>query len=112
MTVAEFQALIATFPEEIAVVKFKGSEDQYPRAVWQESQIRQEYGSNLACTEKTMLLMEYMTKDEYDPHVQTIKNTFRSARMPFTCDVGYDPNNDVISYLFALYVEEAIQPIE
>jgi len=108
MTLPEFRELVATLPEEIAVVHFRDINRTLPRAVWQESRITQTYASNGACMEKTTVVMEYMTRDEEDPNVRVIKDLFRELEMPFTCDAGYDPENDFISYLFSLYLEEEV----
>ncbi len=109
MTSAEFVAIIAELEDEgIAVTKFRGLNDEYPRMVWQPGRIEQSYASNKACDQRTTIVAEYMTKDDPDPNFEIIKTTFREAELPFVCEIGYDEEKDVISYLFNMSLSEVI----
>lgn len=108
MTLQAFRILIATLPESIDIVRYKGLNDVLPRIVWGEARIEQEYASDRACTERTAVALEYMTRKEDDPNVQVIKDVFRRAKLPFICEAGYDADGDYISYMFNLWFEEEV----
>ena len=106
MTLEEFKEMIREFPESIDIVRYRGLNDVLPRIVWGEARIEQSYASNLACEEKMVIALEYMTRAEDDANVKGIKDVFRAHQIPFVCEVGYDVEGDYISYMFNIYLEE------
>lgn len=112
--------MLATLPERIEIFRYKGLNGTFPKIVWGEARVEQSYASNKACTRRTTVAIEYMTRDEDDPDAEAIMNFFNDAEMPFVCEIGYvdeaaakgdeagDPEGDYISYMFNLWLEEGV----
>lgn len=108
MTLTQFRNMLASLPQSIDVVHLRGLKDVFPRLVWQEGRIEQIYASDRSVSEKTVVVAEYLTKDEEDPNVDTVKQLFRDNSLPFVCECTYDEENDVISYMFNSWLEEDV----
>lgn len=106
MTLSEFQALVATLPEAIDRVHFWGLNASLPRLAWWEARIEQAYASNGACVERTIVVLEYTTEQENDPHVRLIIDTLRGVKMPFVCEIENDEEQGKIVYTFNVWLEE------
>lgn len=109
MTPAEFVAMIAALEAHgLTAVKYGGLNDTFPRLVWREWAISQDYADNRAWTEHTTIMADLYTKVDDDPALAAFKGACRAAELPFECDVDYDEASHVIHYAFRLRLEEDV----
>lgn len=108
MTLSEFQDMIATLPAHIDRVRFWGLNKKTPRLTWWEAYIEQTYASNMALIETTIIAVEYATSSPNDPGIEAVKKLFRDNQIPFKCEIQNDEDNNRITYLYNIQVDNDV----
>lgn len=107
MTLSELQEVLAEIPADIPVSRYVAHKEEYPRVVWNETNLDQSYSSNGANDLKINVVVEFLAKPDNKSRFLEIVQLFRDHEIPFTCPCGYDEDENVVSYEFNIMIEEA-----
>ena len=106
MTLNDLKLVLAELPEDIPVSRYKALNEEFPRVVWNETNLEQTYSSNEARDLTVRVVVEFLARPADADRFLDVVRLFRRKRIPFTAACGVDEDNEVVSYEFSIMINE------
>ncbi len=108
MTLNDLKLILAELPEDIPVSRYKALQEDFPRVVWNETNLEQTYSSNEAKDLTVRVVVEFLSRPADAERFLDVVRLFRRHEIPFTAVCGVDEENEVVSYEFSIMINEAL----
>lgn len=109
MTLDEFQEIMASLPDSIAVSKYVADKTQFPRVIWNEVGIRPVYASNAVNEVQVTVAVEVISLIQNTAAVWEVAKLLTLHGLPYDAVCGYDEKNEWFTCEFNVTLRDVFE---